>query len=96
MHEIGIVRQIVRTVTDFAQENGIDEIAEVVVDCGELSLVIPKYLQDTAPPAAALKKPSSRGRISASAKSTSRRTPERKRRVFSLWQRKERFWICRR
>ena len=49
MHEIGIVRQIVRTVTDFAQENGISEIAEVVVDCGELSLVIPKYLQDIYP-----------------------------------------------
>ena len=49
MHEIGIVRQIVRTVTDFAQENGIEKIAEVVVDCGELSLVIPKYLQDIYP-----------------------------------------------
>ena len=49
MHEIGIVRQIVRTVTDFAQTNGIGEIAEVVVDCGELSLVIPKYLQDIYP-----------------------------------------------
>ena len=49
MHEIGIVRQIVRTVTDFAQANGIEQIAEVVVDCGELSLVIPKYLQDIYP-----------------------------------------------
>ena len=49
MHEIGIVRQIVRTVTDFAQENDITNIAEVVVDCGELSLVIPKYLQDIYP-----------------------------------------------
>ena len=49
MHEIGIVRQIVRTVTDFAQANGIGEIAEVVVDCGELSLVVPKYLQDIYP-----------------------------------------------
>ena len=46
MHEIGIVRQIVRTVTDFAHENGIEKIAEVVVDCGELSLVVPKYLHD--------------------------------------------------
>ena len=49
MHEIGIVRQIIRTVTDFAEKNGIDSIAEVVVDCGELSLVIPKYLQDIYP-----------------------------------------------
>ena len=44
MHEIGIVRQIVQTVTEFAESNDVKEIAEVVVDCGELSLVIPKYL----------------------------------------------------
>lgn len=50
MHEIGIVRQIVRTVTDFAAENDVKEIAEVVVDCGELSLVIPKYLRELYPP----------------------------------------------
>lgn len=49
MHEIGIVRQIVRTVTDFAQANGAYDIREVVVDCGELSLVIPKYLEELYP-----------------------------------------------
>ena len=45
MHEIGVARQIVRTVTDFAQENGVTNIREVVVDCGELSLIIPEYLK---------------------------------------------------
>lgn len=49
MHEIGIVRQIRRTVEDFAAENGVREIREVVVDCGELLLVIPKYLQELYP-----------------------------------------------
>ena len=49
MHEIGIVRQLVRTVTDFAAENGVSDIREVVVDCGELSLVIPEYLQELYP-----------------------------------------------
>ena len=49
MHEIGIVRQIVGTVSRFAEENHVERIAEVVVDCGELSLVIPKYLQDIYP-----------------------------------------------
>ena len=49
MHEIGIVRQILCTVEQFAAENDITEIQEVVVDCGELSLVIPKYLQDIYP-----------------------------------------------
>ena len=49
MHEIGIVRQILRTVERFAAENEIREIREVVVDCGELSLVIPKYLEELFP-----------------------------------------------
>ncbi len=49
MHEIGILRQLVRTVTDFARENRIRDIREVVVDCGELSLVIPEYLEELYP-----------------------------------------------
>ncbi len=49
MHEIGIVRQLLRTVTAFARENSVREIHEVVVDCGELSLVIPEYLEELYP-----------------------------------------------
>ena len=49
MHEIGIVRQILRTVEQFAAENDVHDVREVVVDCGELSLVIPKYLEDLYP-----------------------------------------------
>ena len=49
MHEIGIVRQILRTVTEFAEENDLQDIREVVVDCGELSLVIPEYLEEVYP-----------------------------------------------
>lgn len=52
MHEIGIVRQLVRTVTDFAAENHVSEICEVVADCGELSLVIPEYVEELFPVAA--------------------------------------------
>lgn len=46
MHEIGVVRQVIRTVEDFAKENGIKEVSEIVLDIGELSLVIPKYVED--------------------------------------------------
>ena len=49
MHEIGVARQIVRTVEDFAKENGVTDIREVVVDCGELSLIIPEYLEKVYP-----------------------------------------------
>ena len=46
MHEIGIVRQLLRTVTAFAEANGIEEIHEVIVDCWWLSLGIPEYVQE--------------------------------------------------
>lgn len=49
MHEIGVVKQVVRTVEDFAKENGITEVAEIVLDIGELSLIIPKYVEDIYP-----------------------------------------------
>ncbi len=49
MHEIGIVRQIARTVTEYAERNGVEQIEEIVVDCGELSLVIPRYLEELYP-----------------------------------------------
>ena len=49
MHEIGIARQILRTVEGYADAGGISGIAEVVCDCGELSLVIPEYLEKVYP-----------------------------------------------
>lgn len=49
MHEIGVVRSMDKTVTDFAEQNDIKEDAEIVLDIGELSLVIPKYVEDIYP-----------------------------------------------
>lgn len=49
MHEIGIVRQVVRTVEEFAKENDISKIEEIVLDIGELSLIIPKYVEEVYP-----------------------------------------------
>ena len=49
MHEIGIVRSLIKTVIDFAAENSLTDIQEVVVDCGELSLVIPEYVKEIYP-----------------------------------------------
>ena len=39
MHEIGIVRQVLRTVEEFAKENDITEVSEIVLDVGEVSQV---------------------------------------------------------
>ena len=49
MHEIGVVKQVVRTVEDFAAENNVKKIDEVVLDIGELSLIIPKYVEEIYP-----------------------------------------------
>ena len=49
MHEIGIVKSMCKTVSDYARENGIESIAEIVLDNGELSLVISKYVEELFP-----------------------------------------------
>lgn len=46
MHEIGVVRQMLRTVEDFAEENKLDSIVSIVLEIGDLSMVIPKYVED--------------------------------------------------
>ena len=49
MHEIGIVRSLCKTVTDYAVENGVEHIEEIVCEVGELSLVIPEYVEEIYP-----------------------------------------------
>ena len=44
MHEIGIVRSMCKTVLDYAKENNVQKISEIVCEVGELSLVIPEYV----------------------------------------------------
>ncbi len=51
MHELGVVIQIVKTVESFAQENEITNIDTLVLQIGELSSVIPKYVKDCYPAA---------------------------------------------
>lgn len=49
MHEIGVVRSMIHTVDEFCKENSVDKVKEIVLDIGELSLVIPKYVEDVYP-----------------------------------------------
>lgn len=46
MHEIGVVRQVLKTVEAFAMENNLERIDTIVLEIGDLSLVIPKYVED--------------------------------------------------
>lgn len=50
MHEIGIVRSMCQTVADYARKNGIAHVDEIVCEVGELSLVIPEYVEELYPP----------------------------------------------
>ncbi len=46
MHELGIVFYIIRDVKKAALENAVDKISAVVMNIGEVSTIIPDYLQD--------------------------------------------------
>ena len=46
MHELGIVTYVARQVDETARENGIKEVAEVVLEIGEVSGIVPEFLTD--------------------------------------------------
>lgn len=46
MHELGIVFYIIRDVKQAAEENGVSHIDGVVMNIGEVSTIVPEYLQD--------------------------------------------------
>jgi hydrogenase nickel incorporation protein HypA/HybF len=45
MHELGIMYHVVERALGVAEENGVSEIEAIVLRVGELSGVIPKYLE---------------------------------------------------
>ncbi|NLH01540.1 MAG: hydrogenase maturation nickel metallochaperone HypA [Clostridiales bacterium] len=51
MHELGIVMEVVRVVGNLAHEQGIDEVDTIVLQIGELSPVVPKYIEECYPAA---------------------------------------------
>jgi len=51
MHELGIVMEIVRVVDELAKEQGITVVEAIVLQIGELSPVVPKYIEECYPAA---------------------------------------------
>lgn len=51
MHELGVVIEVVKTVENFAKKNGVTKIDKVVLQIGELSSMIPKYIESCFPAA---------------------------------------------
>ncbi len=46
MHELGIVFHVIKTVEDVAKEQELSKVSKVVLEVGEVSTVIPEYLED--------------------------------------------------
>jgi len=51
MHELGVVFEVVKNVRNFAEKNGVTQIETVVLQIGELSSMIPKYIEACFPAA---------------------------------------------
>lgn len=51
MHEVGVMIQVIKTVENFARSNGVTKIDKLVLQIGELSSIIPKYMEDCYPAA---------------------------------------------
>ena len=51
VHEIGIICHVVETILSLVHEKGMSEVKAVVLELGELSFSLPKYLMDGFPAA---------------------------------------------
>ncbi|MEA2102311.1 MAG: hydrogenase maturation nickel metallochaperone HypA [Thermodesulfobacteriota bacterium] len=51
MHELGVVINVVKTVEGFAKKNGLTKIDTLVLQIGELSSMIPQYIEACYPAA---------------------------------------------
>jgi hydrogenase nickel incorporation protein HypA/HybF len=49
LHELGVVIEVVKTVEGFAKANGVTKIDTLVLQIGELSSIVPKYVEDCFP-----------------------------------------------
>ncbi len=46
MHELGIVLQIVKTVDEVKHEQNITDIDSIVLEIGEMSEIVPKFIEE--------------------------------------------------
>jgi hydrogenase nickel incorporation protein HypA/HybF len=51
LHELGVVIEVIKTVEDFAKNNGVTKIDTLVLQIGELSSIIPQYVEACYPAA---------------------------------------------
>lgn len=51
MHELGILSSLVHTVEGIVHKEGLTEVEKIVIDVGELSGIVPRYIEQCYPAA---------------------------------------------
>lgn len=51
MHELGIVYEVIKIVDSFSKENNLTKVDKIVLEVGELSQAIPRFIEECYPAA---------------------------------------------
>jgi len=51
MHELGVVFEVIKTVDNFSKRNNLSKVDTIVLQIGQLSSMIPKYIESCYPAA---------------------------------------------
>lgn len=51
MHELGIVYEVIKIVDQFAKENQLERVEKIVLEVGQLSQAVPRFLEECYPAA---------------------------------------------
>lgn len=51
MHELGIVYEVIKIVDNFSKENNLSEVKKIVLEVGQLSQAIPRFIEQCYPAA---------------------------------------------
>lgn len=51
MHELGILNSLVHTIEGIVREEGLTEVEKIVLEVGELSGIVPRYIEQCYPAA---------------------------------------------
>lgn len=51
MHELGVLNALVHTVEGIVKEEGMTEVEKIVIEIGELSGIVPRYIEQCYPAA---------------------------------------------
>lgn len=51
MHELGILMEVIQSVESFAKQNSVTKVETLVLQVGELSSIIPRYIEACYPAA---------------------------------------------